>query len=188
MRGQSGCGRDKHPHDPPQQWLSAVGARRRARVAVCALANKMARIAGVHTRRDVSSSPPASAGRAKSPDTVLLPQLAKHFERKRKRSNRRTRQSVWTSGAPDAATLIGPSACGFSNTGQRRAPFVAATGRIDKRESFFATSSSLRGRGRTIEKSMLPHLVYLLATPGLAARGTGSFLRRRLRTIRPSSR
>ena len=37
--------KDKHPDDPLQQWLSAVGTRRHAHVAVCALANKMARIA-----------------------------------------------------------------------------------------------------------------------------------------------
>ena len=37
--------KDKHPNDPLQQWLSAVGSRRPVHVAVCALANKMARIA-----------------------------------------------------------------------------------------------------------------------------------------------
>jgi len=37
--------KDKHPDDPLQRWLSAVGERRHAHVAVCALANKLARIA-----------------------------------------------------------------------------------------------------------------------------------------------
>jgi len=37
--------KDKHPTDPLQRWLSALGSRRHAHVAVCALANKMARIA-----------------------------------------------------------------------------------------------------------------------------------------------
>jgi len=44
--------KDKHPHDPLQKWLSAVGDRRPAHVAVCALANKMARIAWAVMTRD----------------------------------------------------------------------------------------------------------------------------------------
>jgi len=37
--------KDKHPDDPLQRWLTQVGNRRHAHVAVCALANKLARIA-----------------------------------------------------------------------------------------------------------------------------------------------
>jgi len=37
--------KDKHPHDPLQHWLIQLGLRRHAHVAVCALANKLARIA-----------------------------------------------------------------------------------------------------------------------------------------------
>jgi transposase len=37
--------KDKHPLDPLQRWLIAVGQRRHAHVAICALANKLARIA-----------------------------------------------------------------------------------------------------------------------------------------------
>ncbi len=61
-------------------------------------------------------------------------------------TTRRTRQSVWTSGALDAVTLIGPSARGF-NMQARVAEMSLAIGRIDKRESFVATSMSLRFAG-----------------------------------------
>jgi transposase len=44
--------KDKHPDDPLQQWLSAVGTRRHVHVAVCALANKMARIAWAVMTKD----------------------------------------------------------------------------------------------------------------------------------------
>ncbi len=37
--------KDKHPDDPLQRWLIEVGQRRHAHVAICALANKLARIA-----------------------------------------------------------------------------------------------------------------------------------------------
>jgi len=37
--------KDKHPDDSLQRWLTQVGQRRHAHVAVCALANKLARIA-----------------------------------------------------------------------------------------------------------------------------------------------
>lgn len=37
--------KDKHPDDPLQHWLTQVGNRRHPHVAVCALANKLARIA-----------------------------------------------------------------------------------------------------------------------------------------------
>ena len=37
--------KDKHPDDPLQRWLIQVGQRRHAHVAICALANKIARIA-----------------------------------------------------------------------------------------------------------------------------------------------
>lgn len=59
---------------------------------------------------------------------------------------RRTRQPVWTSGASDAFTLIGPGACGFimQARDQNADP---VTGRIDKRESFTANQTSLRFPG-----------------------------------------
>jgi transposase len=37
--------KDKHPNDPLQRWLIQLGLRRHPHVAVCALANKLARIA-----------------------------------------------------------------------------------------------------------------------------------------------
>jgi len=59
---------------------------------------------------------------------------------------RRTRRPVWTFGASDAFTLIGTGACGFFMQAKDTLE-VPATGRIDKRESFSATSSSLRFAG-----------------------------------------
>jgi len=44
--------KDKHPDDPVQKWLIALGQRRHAHIAVTALANKIARIAWSILRRD----------------------------------------------------------------------------------------------------------------------------------------
>jgi transposase len=44
--------KDKHPNDPLQKWLIALGHRRHAHIAVTALANKIARIAWSILRSD----------------------------------------------------------------------------------------------------------------------------------------
>lgn len=44
--------KDKHPNDPLQKWLIALGNRRHAHIAVTALANKIARIAWSILRGD----------------------------------------------------------------------------------------------------------------------------------------
>lgn len=44
--------KDKHPDDPLQKWLIALGQRRHAHIAVTALANKIARIAWSILRSD----------------------------------------------------------------------------------------------------------------------------------------